>query len=224
MKKDYQLNLNMKKISKSKTIINAFTGVIPHGEQWFEERLKSCNSCEYNSKNRKSKNLEEKAQDLLHLGQPYCRVCLCFIDRKAAMKEESCGLKDIGQEPKWNALTVITSGSEDYNLYNNSPEKCSIDLAEDGSHFEVLYGTLKEGDNTSIQLLLEGDYKIEDVIVGCGCTLASWIKISDKLTEMNVSLNMTKVNKGTFRKNIYVKYIKKEQENKITISLKGIKK
>lgn len=213
----------MKKNSKTNTIINAFTGSIPHGEQWFEDRMSICNSCEHNSKNRKSETLEEKAQDLLHLGQPYCRVCLCFIERKAAMKEESCGLKEIGQEPKWNNLMVHTTGSEDYNLYNNTPEICKVDLANDGSHFEVLYGNLKEGSNTNIQLLLEGQYKVKAVTVGCGCTTAVWNKIGDNLYEINVGLKMTSINRGNFRKNVYVSYDSAEGERKVTIALKGTK-
>jgi hypothetical protein len=214
----------MKKISKTNTIINAFTGSIPYGEQWFEERKAICDGCEYNSKNRKSETLAEKAQDLLHGGEPYCRACLCFIDRKAAMKEETCGLKEKGLVPKWNALMVHTTSSKDYNLYNNTPKVCTIDLSDDEERYEVNYGDLTEKSDTKIQLVLEGECPITDVTVGCGCTLASWAKIGDNLYELNTSLKMSMINKGNFRKNIYVKYKVEDEERKATIALKGIKR
>lgn len=211
----------MEKINKTKTIINAFTEALPVGEPWYEQRKSICDSCEYNSKNNSS--LKDIPQKIAHVGIPFCRACLCFIDRKCSRKEETCGLAEKGLEPKWKALAVLTVNKGDWNVYNNTPEKGSIDLSESGDAYIFDYGQVNTKSDTQVQLVLEGtSHDITAVQVGCGsCTVAVWNKIGEGMYEINVRLKMDKIDKGNFRKNVYVSY---GENKKVAIGFKGINK
>lgn len=212
----------MEKQNKAKTIINAFTEALPVGEPWYEQRKSICDSCEYNSKNSEANSLKDVAQDLLHGGVPFCRACLCFIDRKCSRKEETCGLIEKNLEPKWKALAVLTVNKEDWNIYNNTPEKGNIDLSESGDAYIFDYGQVNAKADTQVQLVLEGVLDITAVQVGCGAgTTAIWNKIGEGMFELNVKLKMDKINKGNFRKNVYISY---GENNKVIIGIKGINK
>lgn len=72
-------------------------------EEWYLERKKACNSCEYNSKNKKSlSSFKEKIFYYLNMKEPFCTICSCEIKAKASEELEQCSLGLIGKERKWN--------------------------------------------------------------------------------------------------------------------------
>lgn len=207
----------MKKINKVKTIINAFTEKLPIGEPWYEERLSICSGCDYNTDNINSRGVLGFVKDLMGAS---CTACGCFIAEKASRKEESCGLVDKGLTPKWKNLAVITADKDDWNIYNNNPEKATIDLSEDGTHYFLFYNDITDSSNTNIELILEGNHDIKNIGVSCGCTVPSYIKMAEGLWKVNIKLNPKKVHKGNFLKAVYIEYGNK----KVVIKLKGVKK
>ena len=67
-------------------------------------RLSICSTCEYNSKNRAPKTGAEEYYLKLNSSKPTCYACGCNLDRKTKIKEESCGLTEINQKPKWTKI------------------------------------------------------------------------------------------------------------------------
>lgn len=84
-------------------IKEGWTNNISLDEPWVQERMKHCLPCEYNSAN-KEKNLLNNFLDST-VG-PRCTACGCPIEKKLTVKRATCGLKDLGQEPKWFPLVV----------------------------------------------------------------------------------------------------------------------
>jgi hypothetical protein len=199
----------MEEISKIRTIINAFTNKLPKGEEWYKERLEICKTCSYNTANKKGVSLK----DLIGAS---CTACGCFIERKAAMKEEECGLSQIGMTPKWNKLSIITNSSEDYNLHNNSPEKVNISL--ENNEYILDYGELYKTSDTNVEVLLEGTSTVKETMVSCGCTKPSVTILSASLTKLNIRVDLSKQN-GNMSKTIRVIFM---DGRSIIIKLKAI--
>lgn len=212
----------MKKISKSAVIINALTEELPVNETWYQKRLAICDGCEQNSANAGGvkgikNNLIKIAGGLLGVEEPQCNACGCFITKKASQKEEECGMASLGLKPLWPRLMVNTIG-KDFNIYNNNPEKINIDANE---HFYLItyIEPQNNNSNTSIQILVEGEMNINKIRVGCGCTTPTFLKISNGLYQVNVSINMNKVALGDFQKDMYIDY----DGGTASFKLKGIK-
>lgn len=71
---------------------------------WYYERIKACEKCELNSKNKKELNLKQKILYLLNSLKPFCTVCSCQILAKSSEPEEICGLEQLGEESKWKNI------------------------------------------------------------------------------------------------------------------------
>lgn len=209
----------MKNKSKINTIINAFTEEIPVNEQWFIDRMNICRTCEYNSDNidRENKNILTKIKDVIGAS---CTACGCIIERKCSRMEESCGLVEKGLTPKWKNLAILTADKEDFNIYNNSPDKVSIKLNELKNWYEVDYGIINKKSNTDITLVLEGVKKINNASASCGCTKPELKKLGNNLTELKISLDLKSIY-GNFVKNVTLNCGNNEN---IVIKLRGVVK
>jgi hypothetical protein len=120
-----------KNFKKAKTILKAYTEDIPVNEPWFQDRIKICESCEFNSDNvaPEDKDLKYKLREKVSsicVKNRWCRACGCCIDEKASRKEVACGLTELKMAPKWPALeaesptdrklAVITDGQQPYTI------------------------------------------------------------------------------------------------------------
>lgn len=178
----------MEEKSKIKVIADAFTEALPVGEQWYEDRLKICATCPYNSKNVDGKGLLLKIKDIAGAS---CTACGCFIERKASRKEEECGLSEINMTPKWNKLAVITSSAKDYNMYNNTPEKARMYI--ENNEYILDYGDINKSFDTKLQVVLEGESNIVSTNVSCGCTTPNLKRLKKGLTQLDIKLNLSNI-------------------------------
>lgn len=211
----------MEKVSKTTTIINAFKGSIPMGEPWYEERMSKCNGCKYNSKNKEVSSLKDFAKEILHVGKPFCTLCGCFTHLKASMKEEYCALKDKGETPLWNALAVKTIDSSDWDVYNNTPEKCTIGISPEKDAYQLDFGTVKKTSDISCSLVFEGkNLEMIQVTKTCGCTSLDFKNLGNGMYQVSASLDPNALN-GVFRKNIYISYLKHGQTLQTIVRLTG---
>lgn len=212
----------MKKQGKITTIINAFNGEIPRGQAWFEERISICNECEYNSKNNPPEGFINTVRKVLDGGKPHCLACSCYIEEKASMKEETCGLITIDKEPKWRALMVRTASKEDFDIYNNSPDIANLDLSADGLSFQLDYGNVSDKSNMKVQLLLEGKYEVSHIQVSCNCTTPELVKLNDGQFLLTIGVKPSRLKAGKFNKSVVVQYV--DNESSFLIKLVGTKK
>lgn len=68
------------------------------GVEWYEDRLRICSVCEFNSKNANKKNLKHQLLSLLSFKKPYCTNCFCTLQDKASEPLEIC------PELKWKQI------------------------------------------------------------------------------------------------------------------------
>lgn len=73
---------------------------------WHKERLKKCNECRYNFKNKSflNKNVYDYWWFFLNGFNTQCTICNCGIKYKTRLKEEYCALENIGRQPKWDII------------------------------------------------------------------------------------------------------------------------
>lgn len=214
----------MEKISRLTTIINAFTGDLPEGAPWYEERLKECLSCEHNSINKDGSSL--KIQNIICSDKGHCTLCGCCVDKKSAMKESVCALKDKGHTPKWEALAIITKG-EDWDIENLSPHIGTIDMTEEAFIYKLKSPLKKEGEVRFTVGLSSNKNKIMDIAASCGCTSPQFkevnkgVKRNGSVWKVSVTLDLSRVS-GKFTKNVYISYKDaKGSRQKLVIKLKG---
>lgn len=90
------------KISKIWTIIRSRLKSKKNMPDWYYERLKVCEKCPHNSKNKDSLSLKQKILYLLNSLKPYCSICFCQLESKCSEESESCSADSVGEEKKWN--------------------------------------------------------------------------------------------------------------------------
>lgn len=171
---------------------------------WYEKRMSICNTCEFNSKNKEKLTLKEKAITAANLGKPSCTACGCEISAKASLPHAVCGLESIGQEPKWRPVTdVFKTDNVVIENISNSP----IKVSERAKETVLDYGTIKQGSETDVQLLIreEGEIKNPQVNTSCGCTKSNVKQIGNDIL-LTIKYN-TKI-KGNFKKTVVLKYDK----------------
>lgn len=195
------------KKSKIKTIYEAFTGELPVNEDWYQSRLKICSTCPFNTAVSGADSFLMKTLKVIDGNAPQCKACGCYIDKKAAMKEEECGLSAIGQKPLWPALKIATSGEEHIDIYNNSPEKVKLGLSKAADAYTLDYGKVDYNFDFRIEFLVETKKEISDYkcYVGCPCTKVSYLKLGNNLIQVNADFNRDSIpHNQDFSKNIYV--------------------
>lgn len=68
-------------------------------DQWYLDRMETCNGCPLNSKNTKlTKNFKYWILNILNLKKPFCTVCGCELEAKASEEMEKC------PEGKWGRV------------------------------------------------------------------------------------------------------------------------
>lgn len=70
-------------------------------EEWYKDRKAICDSCPFNSKNKKDKTFKEKVIDFFYLGGDYCTFCGCPTKYLCSLKYNECSLCD---DPKWTEV------------------------------------------------------------------------------------------------------------------------
>jgi hypothetical protein len=209
-------------LDKAKMIAEAITSETPTGKKWFEERMEICNACEYNSAN----VLKEKRKmgHSIHEGKcftatfgksgNFCTACTCCIELKASIKRSTCGLTDLGLQPKWLALEAEAPSSVSVFSVDGYDYPISY---EDAKFVINLGATNQEIINFKFGLFVPTKYTFTGSRVSCGCTFATHIDIDEARKEFSIRLNTAGFSfENVTSRELFVQYGNKE----ITIKFK----
>jgi len=220
----------MKSKSKLRTIKDAFTSKIPTEENFFKERMKICEGCEFNSENVKPEDLSVTQNiQIKNICQfkRMCTACGCCLDEKVGQKNQACGLKEKGLEPKWEALSVETTSANDLNveILNKTAKTVQLDIRK--QYFAVGLGEDLTG-VIPIELLIsrEAGLRINSIKPGCQCTVSEQEQVSDTEVKIYLKVNTANFNSGVrFEKPVTVNYFKTANGvGSVVIKLIGKKK
>lgn len=213
-------------LEKAKTIAKAFLEPLPEGKDWYENRLKICSTCPYNTANIPKGQLKLKDKLKMKSGlcdnNNHCTACGCCIERKAATKSENCGLEKLYMEPKWKALAAQSNIQKDIFMENMTPEAGEI-IVED-KQFTYDFGETTEN---RLQFKfrikrLKAKLEIKNYRPGCNCTSVDSIsEIDENTTEFSVSISTKAFRKGWNSRKLYILYhLTPQKAEEITINLK----
>src|SRR6478609_8040921 len=87
-------------------IINAKTSDKTKLGDWYQDRLKVCMTCEYNSEVKSKLSLTDKVIVAANLGKAACLACGCEIAAKASVQTENCGAVKKGEKSKWLKINL----------------------------------------------------------------------------------------------------------------------
>ena len=184
---------------KAGAIIKSRLIDLPVEQEWYQNRLKICGTCPYNSENVSQENktlgqkLRELADDAINLcpQKRYCKACGCCIDQKAALKEMSCGLSEIGEKPLWDALEVEDPKDSRFVL-SVDPSKGGKITQELGRLIIDFGDVSEEVIDFSFGVFAPKPLKYVATIGTCGCTVAETevidgnnIKVSGRVSTKN---------------------------------------
>ena len=219
----------MKKKSKLRTILQAFTSTIPVDEPWFQERLEACEGCEYNSDNKEESELSFTEKTKINLAcseGSMCTACGCCLHEKLGQKIEDCGLIKIGETPKWRALASETSSVKDLDLeiLNKTAESVDIELSQKA--FVLRVGDVSETvKHIELKVTREAGLKISSIKATCGCTVPNYEMIDDKSAKLNVKVDTSRFTKDQrFEKHVTISYWEGKGVQKGVIKVVGHKK
>lgn len=192
---------------KAKTIANAFIKPLPVGEDWYEQRIEICKGCDYNIANvpdDKVKFTDKlKVQSGVCDDKEHCTACGCCILRKCAVKTETCGRKELGLTPLWQAIEVEGDKSlsievlDSTGLVSHSAKEFLFDFGQ--SEEKVL----------KAHFILKAPAPIRFVkyAVSCGCTHPQEIvQPDDKSIKLKVDISTIGFRVGLTEKLLTVEY------------------
>lgn len=195
-------------IKKATTIAKAFMSELPVGQDWYENRIKICTDCEFNSDNVAEEDLSMIQRLRLNTGMNrFCTACQCDIDRKCSVKTEECGMVKLSppQTPKWNRLEVESSSKDGVTVENESADKTKISL--NGSEYLIDFGlTTDKTIDCKFTVRRKGGLKIISVEPACGCTVPTINAFNNKAATISVKISTVGFKKGINEKTLAIKY------------------
>lgn len=197
--------MNIKKAGK---IIKAYIDELPEGEDWYEDRMKECRSCEYNTKNMDPSEVDLKHKVKLKTGvcslEGVCTACGCCVDLKSSVKSETCGLKEIGKTPKWIATEYENDDDKNLKVENMFPKDVSM-VYSGGKYLSTVY-TDKNKVSFKIKIHRKGGFNYLDSKSSCSCTDSQSEKIDDNNFMYNVDISTTSFKKGLNNRSTSIRY------------------
>lgn len=204
----------METLGKASVIAKAWEdtvmGLIPKDKKdypdWYRRRLEACGSCPRNTRNMSWLKTPIKAKLQALTGKPTCSVCGCFLKQKAWMRTETCPLAEVGERPRWEALSVVTVDKNAFDI-DTDDESLGLSLSEDGHAFVVDVHDVEIGDKVHVALRIRSDLGFHPTKshVGCGCIgefKYAEEPDADMNTAMEFTLDTSGYGEGTFRKHM----------------------
>lgn len=227
----------MAEISK---IVKAFKEPLPVQEQWYQNRINACLSCEYNTKNMDADQvpfLEKlkinpsvgkiKIKPLCPAGS--CLFCGCCVDRKSATKSESCAIKKVLEDknyaeykimladdavPKWESAEVSFATDAKITCFS---EDDTVILSRDSRHFVVEFKEFKPLVETTFRVVRTPSFDFKSFSVACGCTVPEATIIDSKTVEFRVRISTQGFREGINDKIMSIHYYKNNVVNTIPV-------
>lgn len=221
----------MDKLSKTKTIVRAFTQKSDIDEEIRKLRASICSICPYNSNNATNDLMsidQVIRKKLTPISKPFCVACDCQINEKISQETEECGLGQIGKRPKWNRLRVETVDKSDLDLINLNPLTANVDLITQRRCYLIDFGKIERGTDVEFEFLLKSKeqflYDLTYFYPSCGtCTEATYEKINNTTNKCYIKLDLTEFKIGEFDKKLYFGYSYKDKTKRVLIRLVGEK-
>ena len=210
---------NVYKIIKAKI---ADKSILP---LWYRERIKQCEGCPYNSKNKDDLSTKEKALVLVNLGKDVCVICGCAVEDKAAEITEKCSLHKINQKMKWEAVHEGV-GSGDIILTNLTPKLGNLtkgDTENKGlKEYIFKYNPLKFRAKAEIEISLEAEKGKEltdfNASSSCGCAVTE-MRTHLKAGIIKIKYDTKRI--GDFNKTVSISFMEEEKHRKVIIKISG---
>lgn len=213
-------------IKKSKAIYDAFTHDLPTGEKWYEDRLKICTGCEYNSENVTDKSFGQILREAVDIcpEKRHCRACGCCIDRKAALKYEECGIVELGKQPLWIKLEHEDNINKGVSVTNLSPDVAI--LRRDVNRFYLDAGDTEEKVlDFNFRVFTPIGYKFKSAQAGCSCTVAKAVEVDENNLDFNVRISTLNFRANVLtEKNVSLYYDQGNLPRVINIKFQMVKK
>jgi hypothetical protein len=198
-------------LKKAKTIVKAFLDELPVDEKWYQDRIETCNGCEYNTKNITREDL--KLTDKLKIStgvcdnNNHCTACGCCIERKCSVKSETCGKVSIGLSPNWLALEVESELDKSISVINATPEIGTLSNGE-GEFIYTVSPTASNKISFSLQIKRSNGLNIKSYNAGCSCTVGEIQVIDKETSQLNIDISTLKFKEGEItNKTLYVTYL-----------------
>lgn len=203
------------RVEQGKQIAKALTTPLPEAEKWFQDRLATCNGCEWNTKNKPYEEGElsllervgKGIKDKVCESKNYCRACGCCIELKASLMESTCGLVELEnpQEPKWIAIETKSPIDDNISIINLSPKAGKT--STETSNIIYDFGTTNMKKLTArFQIKRKGGFNFKTFTVGCSCTAANPKVIDKETVEFSVDISTLSFRKGLTKRTMSVSY------------------
>jgi len=186
--------------------------------EWYQDRLKVCLSCEYNSENKKNLTITDKVIIAANLGKAACLACGCEIAAKASIQTEDCGIIKKGLKSKW--LKINLDKQEEFLVICKNENVKFIHIK--GNHYEIDYGKIPFQYNSEVGLTIskeELEISKLNSQASCGCTVLE-LTFNNNIINFNIKYDTLRL--GSFAKTTSLTI--RDKNNKvynIFINIKG---
>lgn len=176
---------------------------------WYTARLKECEVCPHNSKNRDDLTLKDKARIAHNLGKPSCLICTCGVEDKSSDALEQCP----DSPPRWLAREVEKGLDLDLSLVKGSAEL----LYDKNLQSYILdYGDKRPFEDTKIEISYEANKGITGISMSTSCGCTTGVVEGKKLVIKYQNNRLGKIDKR-----VTIMYKKEGVQRATRIQLKG---
>lgn len=211
----------MTNIKKLKTIAGSFINSLPIGEDWYEDRLAICSVCPKNTDSLDKMSTELRLTTKIVCPETRaCSACGCCIDRKAAVKSETCGLIELGEKPKWSAIEIESKKDSLLIVENLNLGEVSMEL-NDLHQYEVVAETKSPTIKFSFKLSRGKSITVREVVKTCSCTSSNVDENEDGTATVSFTISTNGFRQGIqTTKTVVVKYIVNNQPRDVEFKAK----
>lgn len=190
---------------------------LPVNEKWYQDRVKICDTCEFNSD-----NVPESKRGTMHFVHEskckmasggkefrFCTACTCCIDRKAAIKRAQCGMTSIGKEPLWDALEVFSVDNSNVSITKAGERDYTI--TSDKTAFTLDFGEVSEDVlDFKFVAFVPTRHKYFSSRATCDCTVGESVSVDEARREFSMRISTLSFNTGApTTRTFYIDYTQK---------------
>lgn len=197
--------------AKIQTIAKAFLDKLPEGEEWYERRLAACLACEHNTANADvdkmgiiEKSVHALKDKKLLCPKGSCNICGCCVDRKSAVKTETCALAIDGKIPKWYPEESQSKLDSKLSIHNLESENTF--LRQDNIQFIFKVDKLQNATLSKYLLKRKGGINVVSVQPSCSCVHNETRQIDSETVEITTTISTLAFRVGKNEKTNTIKY------------------
>jgi hypothetical protein len=208
---------NRSNLQKARNILGSMVNKLPEDKQYFKDRMATCGTCEYNSKNVDPSTLKGIAKLRYegfapkYLTKDFCTACTCPIENKCSVMYEDCGLVEIGKKPKWVAVAKYMGSDGSFSI-----ENISMDMGTVGADIKGFVYNIEKNEthgpkiSFSFKIFRSKPVKFHRLEASCGCTVPNYVLVDDRTVIIDVDFSTNGLTTGLHRKSITFFYSESE--------------